>query len=94
MLRERLDDDVRKGLDEVDNRLLFDQRSGTHFIIFLTVVVRRGRHIGDMEPNSSRQRPTCKDNLRPVSSALVVSLETRRSPVRNDETEHSTNADR
>ncbi len=45
-----------------------------------------------MEPNQPGQCPRGIYNLRPIPATFVVSLETRRRPIRNYETEDGTNA--
>lgn len=51
-------------------------------------------HTWHVEPHSPRQSPSRQNNLRPVLPPLVVPLETRRCPVRDDETQHRTETDK
>jgi hypothetical protein len=45
---------------------------------------------GDMEPHRPPECTTSKDDLRPQPPPLIVSLERRRRPIADDETEHGT----
>lgn len=45
-----------------------------------------------MKPNQPGYRPRGIYDLRPILATFVVSLETRRRSIRNDETEDGTNA--